>query len=370
MSSNESELVFTISGREVKADRPEPIIKNIDLLAYNQLMEPQSAVDALVAGDSVLIDDYYSSGLTVLKTLKSFLEKKQYDVSFSGQRDFRLGYRELSHRLLLAITNYKLSVKKAPEIGWLKILYPELKEFLLPFPQVQGLNSSWQWYAKGISIPVLNRKIHPYYGTYFPTRFEHLDLFGKWLKYYKGEKKSAFDIGIGSGVLSFQLLKKGFEKVYGTDTNPNAIIGLNEDLIATKLYSEIELVHGDLFADVNIETELIVFNPPWLPAAHNLSGMDMAVYYDDDLFPRFFAEAKKHLKPNGRLVILFSNLAQITNLSKIHPIEAELSNEERFEKEFFAQTDVAPASKKTRRNQTWRANEMVELWILKLCNAK
>jgi len=245
-----------------------------------------------------------------------------------------------------------------------------LKEFLLPFPQVQGLNSSWQWYAKGIYIPVLNRKIHPYYGTYFPTRFEHLDLFGKWLKYYKGEKKSAFDIGIGSGVLSFLLLNKGFEKVYGTDTNPNAIIGLHEDLIATKLYSKIELIHGDLFADVNIETELIVFNPPWLPAAHNLSGMDMAVYYDDDLFPRFFAEAKKHLKPNGRLVILFSNMAQITSLSKIHPIEAELSNEERFEKEFFAQTNVAPASKKTRRNQTWRANEMVELWILKLYNAK
>ena len=122
MSSNESELVFTISGREVKADRPEPIIKNIDLLAYNQQMEPQSAVDALVTGDSVLIDDYYSSGLTVLKTLKSFLEKKQYDVFFSGQRDFRLVYRELSHRLLLAINNYKLSVKKAPEIGWLKIL--------------------------------------------------------------------------------------------------------------------------------------------------------------------------------------------------------------------------------------------------------
>lgn len=370
MSSNESEPVFTISGRTVKTDRPEPVTVNIDLFVYKKNVEPQSAVDTLLAGNYVLIDDYYSSGLTVLRTLKTFLEKKQNNQSFSGQRDSRLAYRELSHRLMLSISNNKLSVRRAPEIGWLKILYPDLKEFLLPFPQVQGLNSSWQWYIKGIHIPVLKSKIHPYYGTYFPTRFEHLELFSKWLKYYKGEKKSAFDIGIGSGVLSFLLLKKGFEKVYGTDSNPNAIIGLHADLIKTELYSKLELLHGDLFANVNTETELIVFNPPWLPAAHSLSGLDIAVYYDNDLFPRFFSEAKKHLKPNGRLLILFSNLAQITNLSKTHPIEAELSEEKRFEKEFFAQMDVAPASKNTKRNQTWRSSEMVELWILKLNNSK
>nr|NQU91351.1 methyltransferase [Bacteroidota bacterium] len=223
----------------------------------------------------------------------------------------------------------------------------------------------WQWYEKGISIPGLNKKIHPYFGTYFPTRFEHLRLFDTWLKQYKGEKKSAMDIGIGCGVLTFQLLKHGFEKVYGTDSNPNAIIGLNELLNESRVPANIELIHGDLFADCNLITELIVFNPPWLPASNILEGIDKAIYYDAGLFPRFFADALKHLKTDGRVVLLFSNLAQITNIGGTHPIEAELAGGGRFQKELFIQKKVTPASKNTRRDQNWRDSEMVELWVLK-----
>jgi len=359
-----------ISGKEIEVDCPEPIISDIDVVPYKRRMDPQIAIETLVDGDYVLIVDFYSSGLTILSELKKYIKKKHSDQSFHGQRDFRSLFRELSHRLLLSVSNNKLTIRKAPEIGWLKILYPEKNEFLLPFPQVQGLNSSWQWYKKGISIPVLDKKIHPYFGTYFPTRFEHLKLFDNWLKQYKGEKKSAIDIGIGSGVLSFQLLKYNFEKIYGTDSNPNAIIGLNEDLNKNKLNSKIDLIHGDLFAGCNLKTELIVFNPPWLPASHNLEGIDKAIYYDANLFPRFFTEAKKHLKAEGRVVLLFSNLAQITKVSKRHPIEVELSNGGQFQKELFIQKKVSQASKNTRRNQNWRTSEMVELWVLKMRNAK
>ncbi len=370
MIKNESGLELNISGNKIQADRPKPIITNIDVVPYKRSMDPQTAIDALIDGYHVLIVDYYSSGLTVLSELKKYIKNTYSDQSFQGQRDFRSAFRELSHQLLLKISNSKLSVKKAPEIGWFKILYPELNEFLLPFPQVQGLNSSWQWYEKGIFIPVLKRKIHPWFGTYFPTRFEHLELFDKWLKKYTGEKKSAIDIGIGSGVLSFQMLKHSFEKVYGIDSNPNAIIGLNEDLNKNNLNSKINLIYGDLFANCNLKTELIVFNPPWLPASHNIDGLDKAIYYDQDLFPRFFAEAKKHLNTNGRVVILFSNLAQITKTGKAHPIEEELSAGGQFQKELFIQKEVRPASKKTKRNQNWRASEMVELWVLKIADNK
>ncbi|MEA3505043.1 MAG: methyltransferase, partial [Bacteroidota bacterium] len=172
------------------------------------------------------------------------------------------------------------------------------------------------------------------------------------------------DIGVGSGVLSLQMLKHGFEKIYGTDSNPNAIIGLIKD--QERDNSKIDLSHGDLFANCDTKTELIVFNPPWIPASHNIAGLDKAIYYNSDLFPRFFAEAKKHLKANGRVVILFSNLAQITKTGEKHPIETELSNEIRFQKELFIQKKVRSASKNTRRNQNWRASEMVELWVLKI----
>jgi len=370
LKKKESGLAFTVSGKEIQVDRPEPILSNIDVVPYDRKMDPQIAVEAIVEGYSVLIMDFYSNGLTLLKTLKDYVKNQYSDQSFQGQRDFRSVFRELSHRLLLVVRNNKLAVRKAPEIGWLKILYPELNEFLLSFPQVQGLNSSWQWYIKGIKIPSLDQKIHPWFGTYFPTRFEHLKLFDKWLKQYQGEKKSAIDIGIGCGVLSFQMLKHGFKKVYGTDSNPNAIIGLNQDLNKNKLYSKIDLIHGDLFATCNLQTELIVFNPPWLPASQDLQGLDKAIYYDTNLFPRFFAEAIKHLKADGKVVLMFSNLAQITKVTDNHPIKTELAEGGRFEKELFIQKEVSSASKKTRRNQNWRASEMVELWVLKIRKAK
>lgn len=359
-----------ILDKEIEANRPEPIVSNIEVIPYKRRMEPQIAIEALVDGHYILIVDFYSSGLKVLSELKKYIKNRHTGQSFKEQRDFRLQFRELSNRLLLSVSNYKLTVRKAPEIGWLKILYPEFNQFLLPFPQVQGLNSSWQWYEKGISIPGLDKKIHPFFGTYFPTRFEHLKLFDNWLKQYKGEKKTSIDIGVGSGVLSFQMLKYSFEKIYGTDSNPNAIIGLNEYLNKNNLHSKIELMHGDLFAGFNLKTKLIVFNPPWLPASHNIVAIDKAIYYDTHLFPRFFAEAKKHLKPDGRVVLLFSNLAQITKVTESHPIKAELSNGGRFQKEFFIQKKVSAASKNTRRNQNWRTSEMVELWVLKAHNSK
>ncbi len=365
MIENSSGVIINVSGKKIEVNRPEPIVSDIDVVAYKRRMDPQIAVEALVDGDYVLIVDFYSSGLTILNELNRYLKNRYSDKSFRGQRDFRSEFRKLSHRLLLQVNNNKITVRKAPSIGWLKELYPELKEFLLPFPQIQGLNSSWQWYEKGINIPVLNRKIYPYFGTYFPTRFEHLDLFDNWLKQYTGDKKSAIDVGIGSGVLSYQMLKHGFAKIIGTDSNPNAIIGIDDDFNRKKQNKRIDLIHGDLFADCNLKSELIVFNPPWLPATHDLGGIDKAIYYDIDLFPRFFTEAEKHLETDGRIVLLFSNLAQITKEGERHPIEEELLSGGRFQKDKFVQKKVSSASKNTKRDQYWRATEMVELWVLK-----
>ncbi|MBI9054002.1 MAG: methyltransferase [Bacteroidales bacterium] len=358
------------SDTELHVNRPKPMALNIDVIPYKRRMDPQIAIDALIDGYNVLIVDYYSSGLTVLSELKNYLKRKYSDQSFQGQRDFRSAFRELSHRLLLKLSNHKIVVRKAPQIGWLDVLYPEIKEFLLPFPQIQGLNSSWQWFEKGIFIPVLKKKIHPWFGVYFPTRFEHLELFDNWIKKYKGEKKNAIDIGIGSGVLSFQILKQGFEKVYGTDSNPNAIVGLKEYLEMGNLKSKIDLFHGDLFANCNVKTELIVFNPPWIPDSQASDGIDKAIYYEAELFSRFFEEATKHLEPNGRVVLLFSNLAQITKVGENHPIEIELSEGGRFEKELLVQKKVRAASKNTQRNQNWRSSEIVELWVLKMLTNK
>ncbi|MFK7948744.1 MAG: methyltransferase [Saprospiraceae bacterium] len=349
----------------VKINKPTPIQTNVELAYFNRQTSSQETINTLLSGEYILIEGFYSNGLNLLNELQTYLKKKHANKGFQEQRAFRSEYRKLSNLVLIEINRQKLVVKKAPSIGWLEKLYTESDSFLLTFPQIQGLNSAWQWYVNGVKIPVLRNKIHPYYGVYFPTRFEHLQLFDKWLKRYKGAKKSAIDIGIGSGILSFQMMKYGFQKSFATDTNPNAIIGLKEATKGTKFAVKIEPVYGHLFGKWHKPTELIVFNPPWLPASDDLGRLDEAIYYNDKLFAEFFEEAKKRLLPEGRIVLLFSNLGQITKATKEHPIKNELLNEHRFELDKCLKKPVRKASTKTKRNQHWRAEEVVELWVLK-----
>jgi len=352
--------------KDLEISKPEPIALGNKMTPFKRGTDVQETIQVLEAGKFVLITEFYNNGLTLLRALKAYLDRKLPNKTFQEQRKYRSEYNKLSNLILVEIVDHQLGVKKAPPIGWLEKLYPEISHFLLPFPQVQGLNSSWQWYQNGISMPVLRNKIHPYYGTYFPTRFEHLVLFDNWLKRYKGPKKSAIDVGVGCGVLSLQMVKHGFQKVFGTDTNPNAIVGLTEFMGTTKLSRKIELDLGHLFGKWTKQTELIVFNPPWLPESANLnSSEDSAIYYNEQLFPEFFAEAKKRLLPDGKLVLLFSNLAQITNVTQSHPIEKELSEGGRFQQEKCLKKRVKTASDKTKRDQHWRSSEEAELWVLK-----
>ena len=349
---------------EIKVNRPEPIIQDIQAAIFNQSTNVKKTIDLLRKGNYVLINEFYSNGLTLMHELNNYLKRKFPNQSFQEQREFRSEYQKLSNLILLRIIGQKLDVKKSPSVGWLEKLYPELSDFILSFPQVQGLNSAWQWYKNGVAVPVLRNKIYPYYGVYFPTRFEHLQLFDNWLKRYTGPKKTAIDIGIGSGVLSLQMMKYGFQKVFGTDINPNAVVGLEESMKGTKLSRKIEIDYANLFGKWDKQTELIVFNPPWLPTSHDLNRLDEAIYYNENLFPDFFKEAKKRLLNDGKLVILFSNLAQITNVSEENPIKTELEEGGRFKLDLYLKKSVKSASEKTKRNQHWRSLEEVELWVL------
>lgn len=349
---------------DLKINKPTPVTPKENILLFDRNSEMNPTIRALEAGKNVLIASFYSDGLLLLRGIKKHLFRTMPNESFKEQRAFRDVYQKLSNLVLIKIYEHELAVKKAPAIGWLEKLYPESDTFFLTFPQVQGLNSSWQWYENGINIPALRNKINPYYGVYFPTRFEHLDLFDNWLKRYEGPKKTAIDVGIGSGILSFQLVKHGFQKVFGTDTNPNAIVGLKETMGTTKLSRKIDLDFAPLFGKFEKQTELIVFNPPWLPQTQDVENLDEAIYYDKNLFPDFFAAAKERLLPEGKLVLLFSNLAKINKLTTTHPIEQELKTGGRFKLERTLTKKVKKASDKTDRDQHWRAEEEVELWVL------
>ena len=119
-----------------------------------------------------------------------------------------------------------------------------------------------------------------------------------------------------------------------------------------------------MFDGCDMKADIIVFNPPWLLAKHTLEeGIDKAMYYEEELFSRFFEQSLKHLSPDGKVVLLFSNLAELTDKESTHPIIEELQKNNRFRKELHLRRDVRASSRRTKRRDS-RENEKVELWVL------
>jgi hypothetical protein len=131
--------------QSLKPDRPDIITTKVDAIGFYRKMDTEATVVDMIAGKYVLVEEFYSNGLQVLNELKRNLLLKYKDhKSFQGQRDYRAAFREASHRLLLKVENNKLMVKKGPDFAWLELLYPDVSEFYISFPDVQGMNSSWQ----------------------------------------------------------------------------------------------------------------------------------------------------------------------------------------------------------------------------------
>ncbi|MEN8886610.1 MAG: methyltransferase type 11, partial [Winogradskyella sp.] len=157
---------------DLPVTKPQPFLpKEGELATYYRGADVPATLKTLEEGQPVLITEFYNNGSVLLKELQRYLNKKLPNKTFKEQREYRAAYHKLSNLLIIEINDHQLAVKKAPRIGWFSKLYTETPDFLLTFPQVQGLNSAWQWYENGIAIPVLRNKIHPYYGVYFPTRF-------------------------------------------------------------------------------------------------------------------------------------------------------------------------------------------------------
>ena len=344
--------------------RPEIFQGELEVFPVHKNSELEEVFYYLEAGHRVIIEDFYSTGLQLLNELKRRIAKID-DAQFKNAHAARGLYRKLSHQVLAEVDKHKIQLKKAPHIPWLKTLYPHIEDaFAISFPDIQALNSSWQWYEKGIQIPGLPHQIHPWFGVYFPTRFEHIQLFQQYLKENSSSNKTAYDIGCGSGILSFIMEQNGFQEIHATDINPNALKSM-ETSIQKHHYKNIQLHQGDLFANSESSADLIVFNPPWLPEKTN-TVLDLAVYYSPELFPMFFEQAHQRMTAGSKLVLLFSNLLKLTHPNEAHPIEEELKNNNRFQLDRLLQKPIKQASKKTKRNTSRRADELAELWVLEM----
>lgn len=188
----------------------------------------------------------------------------------------------------------------------------------LPLRAVVGMLGAWEWQRKGVNVAGLDHPVHVRWGVFSPLRGEYLDLL--W-KASLPEGGTACDVGTGSGVLSLILAKRGMSRITATDTNPAALLCAQDNVQRHGFGAHIHIEQANLFPD-NQQFDLLVCNPPWLPAKPT-SAIEQALYDPDHaMLKGFLQDARKHLKPSGEVWLIMSDLAEHLGLRAPGQIEA------------------------------------------------
>ena len=227
-----------------------------------------------------------------------------------------------------------------------------------------ALVSAYEWRKKGAYVAALDANIHPHFGVFSPVRGEYVDLVAK--APLPQPCKLAFDIGTGSGVLSCLLTKRGIPQVIGTDLDARALACARENVQRLGLTDHIEIESANLFPGTSTKADLIVCNPPWLPAIPT-SPVEAAVYDPDSQMLRaFLSGVAAHLAPGGEAWLIISDIAEHLGLRSREQLldwikVGGLAVVERM--------DTRPKHPKTRDNtdalHKARAAEITSLWRLK-----
>ncbi|WLQ05039.1 class I SAM-dependent methyltransferase [Arthrobacter oryzae] len=171
--------------------------------------------------------------------------------------------------------------------------------------ELVGAIGAHEWRRNGVYVDALQDRIHPHYGTFFPTRSEYVDLVAAAAL---PSETLAFDVGTGTGVLAAVLARRGVHRVVATDNEPRAIACAAENFRNLGVQDRAEAVLTDMFPPGR--ASLIVCNPPWIPATPH-SSLDSAVYDPGSrMLFRFLNELTDHLEPGGEGWLVLSDLAE------------------------------------------------------------
>jgi methylase of polypeptide subunit release factors len=175
---------------------------------------------------------------------------------------------------------------------------------------LQGLIGAHEWRKKGVPIAALQgAHIHPHHGVFSPVRGEYVDLVAQApLPEALTHCPVAFDLGVGTGVLTAVLARRGVQRIVATDLSPRALACARDNLQRLGLADRVDLLQANLYPPV--EAALIVCNPPWLPATPH-SPLEHAVYDEDSAMLRgFLAGLATHLCDGGEGWLILSDLAE------------------------------------------------------------
>ncbi len=232
-----------------------------------------------------------------------------------GQRASVLG------RLLIPLeAGFDIALRRAPDLrqACTEVYGDATEPSLASLRELLGLVGAHEWRKKGVAIAALNgATIHAHHGVFSPVRGEYVDLVAQApLPAALASDSCAFDIGVGSGVLSAVLARRGVQRVVATDQDDRALACAQDNLRRLGLLAPqgstsqgtVHLSKANLFPEGR--APLVVCNPPWVPAKPS-SPIEHAVYDPDSRMLRGFLQGlAAHLAPQGEGWLILSDLAE------------------------------------------------------------
>jgi SAM-dependent methyltransferase len=315
---------------------------------------------------------------TQKRSVKKFTQKHIFtqpsDHPVDNAQTFHLHRQALGQRarvlglLLIPLgADYRIPLRRAPDVQGACLQAwgpPSEHPSMVSLRELLGLVGAFEWRKKGVEIPALgrppNNRIFPHYGVFSPVRGEYIELVANMpLR----DKTLAFDIGVGTGVLSAVLAKRGVQRVIATDRDPRALACARDNLERQGALLKVELIDTDLFPPGL--APLVVCNPPWVPARPT-SPIEHAVYDEDSkMLKGFLSGLHEHLTPEGEGWLILSDLAEHLGLRSR---ETLLRWIEEGGLEVLERKDIRPQHAKTKDTQDplhiARAAEVTSLWRL------
>ena len=130
---------------DIKVNKPAPIELGKEVEVFKRGVNVKQTIEALEAGKSFVIKEFYNNGLKLLDELQKHLDKKYSDESFKDQRAADLEYHKLSNLLLMEVIDHKLPATMAPNIGWFKLFYPENKNKNMSDDECETTPANAKW---------------------------------------------------------------------------------------------------------------------------------------------------------------------------------------------------------------------------------
>jgi SAM-dependent methyltransferase len=276
--------------------------------------------------------------------------------------------RTLGMLLIPLAADYTIALRRAPDVKQAcEEVYGEAGPSgdtgsVVSLRELLGLIGAHEWRKKGVEIPALGDRIHPYYGVFSPVRGEYLDLVASTPL---PSQEKAFDIGTGTGVIAAVLARRGVKHIVATDQDPRALACARENLARLGYASQVDVVQADLFPEGR--APLVVCNPPWVPARPS-SPVEHAVFDPESrMLLGFLNGLKDHLEPGGEGWLILSDFAEHLGLRTRDELLAAIAGAGL---EVAGREDIRPrhpkAADPTDPLFKARAAEVTSLWRLKV----